>query len=45
MLFRKIITVYSKNHSKPVNTLWGLNAEFLNTAVNATYTYSYAVNA
>jgi hypothetical protein len=30
MLFREIITVYSENHKKPVNILFGNNTELLN---------------
>jgi hypothetical protein len=29
MLFRKIIAVYYENHTKPINTLSGQNAELL----------------
>jgi hypothetical protein len=29
VLFREIITVYSENHTKPINTLYGQNAEFV----------------
>jgi hypothetical protein len=28
MLFREIISVYSENHAKPINSLW-VNAELL----------------
>jgi hypothetical protein len=30
MLFREIITVYSKNRIKPINALCGQNADFVN---------------
>jgi hypothetical protein len=30
MVLRKIITVYTENHTKPVNTLCRQNAELLN---------------
>jgi hypothetical protein len=29
MLFEEIITVYSENHTKPINTLCGQNIELL----------------
>jgi hypothetical protein len=29
MLFKEIITVYSENHMKPINTLCGQNVELL----------------
>jgi hypothetical protein len=29
MLFKEIIAVYSENHTKPLNTLCGQNAELL----------------
>jgi hypothetical protein len=29
MLFREIIAVYSENHTRPINTLCGQNAELL----------------
>jgi hypothetical protein len=30
MLFKEIIAVYHENHTKPINTLCGQNAELLN---------------
>jgi hypothetical protein len=30
MLFRKIIAIYSENHMKPINTLYGQNTEQMN---------------
>jgi hypothetical protein len=35
MLFRKIITVYSENHTKPINTFYGQNSEELNVKAGA----------
>jgi hypothetical protein len=37
ILFREIITVYSGNHAKPINTLCGQNAELLNVKVGGKY--------
>jgi hypothetical protein len=39
MLFREIIAVYSENHTKPINTLRGQNAELLNVKVGGAYSY------
>jgi hypothetical protein len=39
MLFKKIIAVYSENHTKPINTLCGQSAELLNVKAGGTYTY------
>jgi hypothetical protein len=36
MLFRKEIAVYSEDHRKPINTLRGQNAEFLNVKADGT---------
>jgi hypothetical protein len=38
-LFKEIITVYSKNQMKPINTLCGQNAEILNVKVDGAYNY------
>jgi hypothetical protein len=29
MLYKEIIAAYTENHTKPINTLWGQNAESL----------------
>jgi hypothetical protein len=39
MLFKEIMSVYSEDHTKPINTLRGRNAELLNVVVGGTYTY------
>jgi hypothetical protein len=39
MLFKKIIAVYAENHTKPINTLYGQNAELLNDKTGGTYSY------
>jgi hypothetical protein len=39
MLFKGIITVYSENHMKPMNTLCGQKAELLNVKAGGTYNY------
>jgi CRISPR/Cas system-associated protein Csm6 len=38
-LFRKIIAVYSENHTKPLNTMCGQNAELLIVKAGGTYGY------
>jgi hypothetical protein len=43
MLFREIIDVYSEKHAKPINTLYGLNAELLNVKAVGTYSYNCAL--
>jgi hypothetical protein len=37
LLFREIISVYSENRTKHVNTLCGQNAECFNVKVHGTY--------
>jgi hypothetical protein len=39
ILFRKIIAVYSENHTKSMNSLCGQNAELLIVKVGGTYSY------
>jgi hypothetical protein len=39
MLFEEIITVYSENNTKPINTLYGQNAELQNVKAGGTYNY------
>jgi hypothetical protein len=41
MLFREIIIVYSENHTKPMNTLCGQNAELLIIKVGGTLSYHF----
>jgi hypothetical protein len=43
MLFKEIIAVCSENHKKPLNTLYGQNAELLNVKVGGTYSYHWAL--
>jgi uracil DNA glycosylase len=43
MLLKEIITVYSKNHKKPIHTFCGQNAELLNVKAHGTYTYHRAL--
>jgi hypothetical protein len=40
MLFTEIITTYSKNHTKFMNTLCGQDAELLNVKTGGTYWHS-----
>jgi hypothetical protein len=39
MLFREMITVYSKNHMKPINALCGQNVELMNIKASDIYSY------
>jgi hypothetical protein len=39
MLLREIIAVYSENHSKPTNTLYGRSSELLIVKAGGTGTY------
>jgi hypothetical protein len=39
VLFREIIAVYSENHTKPINTLCGQNAELCIIKVGDAYDY------
>jgi hypothetical protein len=41
MLFREIIAVYSENHMKHTNTLFGQNVELLNVEMGNIYIYIY----
>jgi hypothetical protein len=43
MLFKEINTVYSENHTKPINTLCGENAELLNVKAGGTQSYHWAL--
>jgi hypothetical protein len=43
MLFKKIIALYSENHTKPLNTICGQNAELLNVKACGTYSYHWAL--
>lgn len=42
MLFRKITTVYSENHMKPLNTLFGQNAVLQTIKGGGAYSYHWA---
>jgi hypothetical protein len=39
MLFKQMISVYSENHMKPINTLCEQNAELLTDKAGGTYSY------
>jgi hypothetical protein len=43
MLFKKIITVYSKNHTKPINTPHSQIAELLIIKAGGTHSYHWAL--
>jgi hypothetical protein len=43
MLCREIIADYCENHTKPINTLCGQNAELLNVIASSTYSYHRAL--
>jgi hypothetical protein len=43
VLFREIIAIYSENHTKPIYTLCGQNAELLILKVGGTYSYHWAL--
>jgi hypothetical protein len=43
MLFKKIVTVYSENHTKPMTTLCGQNAELVFVEVGGTYSYHWVL--
>jgi hypothetical protein len=47
MLFREIIAVYSENHTEPIHTLCGQNAEIpiVKAGGRPTQTYSYHVSS
>jgi hypothetical protein len=40
MLIKEIIAVYSKNHTKAINTLYGQNAELLTVEAVGTYSFN-----
>jgi hypothetical protein len=42
MVFKEIITVYSENHKKPVNTC-GQNKELFDITAGGTYSYHLAL--
>jgi hypothetical protein len=42
LMFKEIIFVYSKNHTKPINTLFRQNAELLIVKAGGTYSYHWA---
>jgi hypothetical protein len=39
MPFKEIITVHSENNTKPIDTLYGQNADMLNVKAGGTYNY------
>jgi hypothetical protein len=39
MLFKEIITVYTENHTKPINTKYTVNVK-----VGGTYSYRWEIN-
>jgi hypothetical protein len=43
MFVKEIIPVYSENHLKPINILWGQNAEFFTVKAGGTCSYHYAL--
>ena len=43
MLYREIISVCSKIHTKHINTLSGQNVEFLNVTAGGTYSDHWAL--
>jgi hypothetical protein len=40
-LFKRIIVVYSENHQKHLNTLWGQNIELPSIKESDKYSYQY----
>jgi hypothetical protein len=42
MLYRDIIAVFSQVHTKHINTLRGMDVEFLNIKPGGRYNYHYA---
>jgi hypothetical protein len=43
MSFREMIPVYSENHTKPINTLYGQNTKFVNDEAGGTYSDHWAL--
>jgi hypothetical protein len=43
MLYKEIIAVCSKIHTKHINTLWGQNVEFVNVKPGGTYSNHWAL--
>jgi hypothetical protein len=43
MLWKKIIVVYSENHTKHINSLCGQNAELLGVKEGGKYSYHWAL--
>jgi hypothetical protein len=41
--FKEIISVYSDNHTNPINTFCGHNAEFVNAKHGGAYNYHWAL--
>jgi hypothetical protein len=44
LLFKEIISFYSENNTKPINTLCGKRAELLNVKAAGIYSYRYALH-
>jgi hypothetical protein len=42
-LFKEIIAVYAENHTKPINTLRGIDEELLIIKASGTYSYHCAL--
>jgi hypothetical protein len=42
MVFKEIVAVYSKNHTKPVNTFSGREAELPIVKAGGTFNYNWA---
>jgi hypothetical protein len=43
MLFKEVITVYSENHTKPINILCGQIEDLSNDLIYGTYSYHSAL--
>jgi hypothetical protein len=39
MLYKEVIAVYSENHTKPINTLYGQNSELTNVKEYGAYSH------
>jgi hypothetical protein len=44
-LFKEIIAAYPENHTKPINTLCGQNAELFIIKAGGTYSYHCALKS
>jgi hypothetical protein len=43
VLFSEVIAVYSEDHTKPINTLCGQNAELLTVKIGGIYSYRWVL--